>query len=72
MPVVLVGAPRGVGDPGDLIGAATINRDLAAHAGQTFVDAGVLLRDPWTGVYQQRLPCLDGEGVESRGAVPTA
>src|SRR4051794_27361701 len=61
VPVVLVGAPRGVGDPSDFTGAAAINRDLAASAGQTFVDAGVLLRDPWTGVYQQRLPCLDGE-----------
>jgi len=60
--VVLVGAPRQVGQPRDLIDAVAINRDLAAGAGQTFVDAGVLLRDPWTGVYQQRLPCLAGEG----------
>jgi len=62
VPVVLVGAPRAVGDPSDLTGTAPINRDLAARANQTFVDSGVLLRDPWTGVYQQRLPCLDGEG----------
>jgi hypothetical protein len=61
VPVVLVGAPRGVGDPTEFVGAGAINRDLAARAGQTFVDAGVLLRDPWTGVYQQRLPCLAGE-----------
>jgi hypothetical protein len=64
VPVVLVGAPRGVGDPREPDGTAPINRDLAARAGQTYVDAGVLLRDPWTGVYQQRLPCLDGEGPE--------
>jgi hypothetical protein len=63
VPVVLVGAPRGVGDPSDPVGAGAINRDLAARTGQTFVDTGVLLRDPWTGVYQQRLPCLDGEGA---------
>ena len=60
--VVLVGAPRAVGDPSELDPMAAIDRDLAARAGQTFVDAGVLLRDPWTGVYQQRLPCLAGEG----------
>ena len=63
MPVVLVGAPRGVGQPRDPVDAAAINRDLAAHAGQTFVDAGVLFRDPWTGVYQQRRACLEGEGA---------
>jgi hypothetical protein len=64
VPVVLVGAPRGVGEPRDPAGVAPVNRDLAAGAGQTYVDSGVLLRDPWTGVYQQRLPCLDGEGPE--------
>jgi hypothetical protein len=62
--VVLVGAPRGVGEPREPSGTAPINRDLAASEGQTYVDAGALLRDPWTGVYQQRLPCLDGEGPE--------
>jgi hypothetical protein len=64
VPVVLVGAPRGLGEPRDQNGAGAINRDLAAGAGQTFVDSGVLLRDPWTGVYQQRLPCLAGETAE--------
>ena len=64
VPVVLVGAPRVVGEPRDLIDAVAINRDLAAATGQTFVDAGVLLRDPWTGVYQHRLPCLAGEGAD--------
>jgi hypothetical protein len=63
VPVVLVGAPRGVGEPREANGAAAINRDLAARAGQAFVDAGVLLRDPWTGVYQQRRACLEGEGA---------
>jgi hypothetical protein len=63
VPVVLVGAPRGIGEPRDQTGAGAINRDLAAREGQTFADSGVLLRDPWTGVYQQRLPCLAGESA---------
>jgi hypothetical protein len=63
VPVVLVGAPRSVGEPRDPIAAAGVNRDLAARYGQTFVDAGVLMRDPWTGTYLARLPCLAGEGA---------
>jgi hypothetical protein len=61
VPVVLVGAPRSVGDPRDWVAAPAIYQDLAARTGQTFADGGVLLRNPWTGVYEARLPCLAGE-----------
>ena len=64
VPVVLVGAPRSVGEPREQIAANAINQYLAGRDGQTFVDAGVLMRDPWTGTYIARLPCLAGETAE--------
>jgi hypothetical protein len=68
VPVVVVDAPRAQGEPSDPTPITTVNRDVAARTRQRSVDSGLLLRDPWTGIFQQRLPCLAGEATKGCGA----
>lgn len=61
VPVVVVDAPRAPGEPSDPTPISAVNRAVAARTEQRSVDAGLLLRDHWTGIFQERLPCLVGE-----------